>query len=91
MAQKLREKFGWQNVKITHLLKTIAKAATAIKTQPHLRLLKDEPDNRVLECAEAVSADFIVTRDKHLLSLNHFQECRIIRLLDFLRNLEGQA
>ena len=84
-AQKLREKFGWQHVKLTHLLKTIAKVATVIKTQPHLHLLKDEPDNRILECAEAASADFIVTGDKHLISLKHFQNSSIIRLSDFLR------
>ncbi len=90
-AQKLREKFNWQNVKITRLLNTIAKVATVTKTQPHLHLLRDEPDNRVLECAEAASADFIVTGDKHLLSLKHFQNSRIIRLSDFLPNLQGQA
>lgn len=83
-AQKLREKFGWSHGKITHLLKTIAKVATVIKTRPHLHLLEDEPDNRVLECAEAAGADFIVTGDKHLLSLEYFQHSSIIRLSDFL-------
>ena len=44
-AQKLREKFGWRQDKITHLLRTIAKAAMVVKTTPHLHLLADEPDN----------------------------------------------
>ena len=51
-AQKLREKFGWQQDKITSLLKAIAKVAIVIKTEPTFHLLADEPDNRVLECAE---------------------------------------
>ena len=84
-AQKLREKFGWQQDKITSLLKTIAKVAIVIKTQPHLHLLADEPDNRVLECAEAAGADFIVTGDKHLLFLKHFQNSNLVRLSDFLK------
>ncbi len=84
-AQKLREKFGWQQDKITHLLRTIAKAAMVVKTKPHLHLLADEPDNRVLECAEAADADFIVTGDKHLLSLQHFRSVDIVRLADFLK------
>jgi len=83
-AQKLREKFGWQQVKITSLLKAISKVAIVIKTEPHLHLLADEPDNRVLECAQAVGADFIVTGDKHLLFLKHFQDSSIVRLSDFL-------
>jgi len=57
----------------------------AIITEPHLHLLADEPDNRVLECAEAVGADFIVTGDKHLLFLKHFQNTTAIRLSDFLK------
>jgi putative PIN family toxin of toxin-antitoxin system len=84
-AQKLREKFGWQQDKITSLLKTIAKVAIVIKTEPHLHHLADEPDNRVLECAEAVGADFIVTGDKHLLFLKHFQNSDVVRLADFLK------
>jgi putative PIN family toxin of toxin-antitoxin system len=84
-AQKLREKFGWRQDKITSLLKAIAKVAIVIKTEPHLHLLADEPDNRVLECAEAVGADFIITGDKHLLFLKHFQNSNVVRLSDFLK------
>ena len=84
-AQKLEKKFGWQQDKITSLLKAIAKVAIVIKTEPHLHHLTDEPDNRVLECAEAVGADFIVTGDKHLLFLKHFQNSNVVRLSDFLK------
>jgi len=84
-AQKLREKFGWQQDKITSLLKAIAKVAIVIKTEAHLHHLTDEPDNRVLECAEAVGADFIVTGDKHLLFLKHFQNSDVVRLAEFLK------
>jgi len=72
-AQKLREKFGWDENRIARLLKAIAKIAIVIKTQPHLHLLADEPDNRIVECAMEAKAAFIVTGDKHFLSLKHFQ------------------
>ena len=87
-AQKLRDKFGWQEKKIARLLKAISKVATIIKTKPHIHLLTDDPDNRILECAMAVKADFIVTGDKHLLSLKHFQNIRILKLSDFLEVLK---
>ena len=84
-AQKLRGKFGWEQTRITRLLKAITKGAIVIKTKPHIHLLTDEPDNRVLECARAVDANLIVTGDKHLLSLKHFQSINIVRLSDFIQ------
>jgi putative PIN family toxin of toxin-antitoxin system len=87
-AGKLREKFCWEENRIAHLLKAIAKVATVVKTQPHLHLLADEPDNRIIECAMEVDADFIVTGDKHLLSLEHIQGIDIITLSDFLEKLK---
>ena len=79
-VQKLREKFGWEEEKITPLLRSIARVAVIIKTHPHLHLLADEPDNRILECAMVGKVDLIVTGDKHLLSLKHFQNIPIITL-----------
>ena len=86
-AQKLREKFGWEKNRIARLLKTIAKIAIVIKTQPYLHLLADEPDNRIIECAMEAKAELIVTGDKHLLSLKHFQDIDIISLSGFLEAL----
>ena len=91
MAQKLREKFGWQKDKITRLLKAISKVAVVLKTKTHIHLLADDPDNRILECAIAVKADFIVTGDKHLLSLKHFQNIRILKLSNFLEVLTKEG
>ncbi len=70
-AQTLRDKFGWPEDQIVRLLQAISKEATVIKTRPHLHVLADEPDNRILECAVGSAADFIVTGDKHLLSLKN--------------------
>jgi putative PIN family toxin of toxin-antitoxin system len=86
-AQKLREKFGWEKNKIIDFLRTTAGVAIIVKPQSHLHLLSDDPDNRILECAEEAKADFIVTGDRHLLSLKHFKSTEIITLSDFLKKL----
>ena len=88
MAQKLREKFGWQEHKIARLLKTISIVAVILKTETHVHLLADEPDNRILECAIEANADFIITGDKHLLSLKRFQNISILKLSNFLEVLK---
>lgn len=87
-AVKLREKFGWKEQRIIRLLKSISKVAAVVKTEPSLHLLADEPDNRILECAIDVRADFIVTGDKHLLDLKDYKDIRIVKLTDFLNIIE---
>ncbi len=86
-AQKLREKFDWPESHTIRFLKNVAKAGHVIKTQPRLHVLADEPDNRILECAVDARADFIVTGDKHLLSLRNYQGTAIIKLSEFLQKL----
>ena len=86
-ANTLRTKFEWSDDKVQRVLRSISKSATVVKTRPHLHILKDEPDNRILECALLATADIIVTGDRHLLSLTRHRGISIVRLADFLELL----
>jgi putative PIN family toxin of toxin-antitoxin system len=44
----------------------------------------DPDDNRILECAVAGSADYIVSGDKHLLRLGSYQSIPILTVRQFL-------
>jgi len=83
-ANTLRTKFEWSDYKTQQLLRAISKTATVVKSKPHIHLLKDEPDNRILECALLTEADLIVTGDQHLLSLREYRNISIIKLADFM-------
>jgi putative PIN family toxin of toxin-antitoxin system len=87
-ANILRVKFDWSDARIEQFLRSIGQAATVLKTRPHLHLLTDEPDNRILECAELAEANVIVTGDRHLLSLTRHGTATVFTLTDFLRSLE---
>ena len=53
--------------------------ATAILPSMRLDIVKDDPDdNKVLECAVACGADYIITGDKHLLTLKDYNGIQII-------------
>lgn len=80
----LRTKFDWSDDKVTQCLQSISRIATVVKTRPHLHVLQDEPDNRVLECAVAAQADYLVTGDRHLLALQRHKQTTLISLADFL-------
>lgn len=85
MAGKLREKFHWRDELIKVTIKHIAKTAKVIKPSIKINMLADEPDNRILECAQEAGAEVIVTGDKHLLDLVAFEAIKIIRIADFLK------
>ena len=84
LARKLDEKFSWEKHKIAQLITSINNLATVFKTTPWLKVVSDDPDNRILECAIKAEANFLVTGDKHLLKLRNYGKFEIIKLSTFL-------
>jgi putative PIN family toxin of toxin-antitoxin system len=80
----LIDKFGWERDQAERAVRLIAAVATVVEPAHRLALLADDPDNRILECAAAAQADAIVTGDRHLLTLGHHGNTRIITLTVFL-------
>jgi predicted nucleic acid-binding protein len=56
-----------------------------VKQRRRLRVVKNEADNRILECALAGRAEAIVTGDHALLAVREYDSVRIITLRDYLR------
>ena len=54
-----------------------------------LRVLDDEPDNRILECAVTGHADIIVTGDRAMLNLEEYAGIRILSLRQFLDEISS--
>lgn len=53
-----------------------------------LKVVVDDPDDdMVIECAIVGQATHIITGDKHLLSLNKYQDIYILKAGDFLNLL----
>src|ERR1051326_1788694 len=86
LANVLTRKFDWDAGRAMDACKEIAGIAVVVRPKKRIRLLNDDPDNRILECATAAKADQIVTGDKHLLQLGHYGNVHIVRLGEFLRN-----
>lgn len=88
-ATVLQRKFDWAEEKTRELVQAISRVAIVVRTTSRLRVVEDEPDNRILECAVHAHADFIVTGDRHLLILGNYKGVQLIRLTDFLELLAG--
>lgn len=86
MAGKLRGKFSWDDDAVKRSVKFVAAVANIVRPDDRIDLLKDEPDNRILECARCADADRLVTGDRHLLSLKEFEGIRIMTIREFFED-----
>ncbi len=83
-----REKRGIADsdlARIRHLFET---DASCVQPQVQLGVIQADPDDdRVLECALAGGVDFVVSGDRHLLSVREYQRIPIITVVQFLEIL----
>jgi putative PIN family toxin of toxin-antitoxin system len=62
----------------------VSDLATVVTPKRRLRVVMDDPDNRILECALAGTAQAIVTGDKGLLALKSFEGIYLMTLASYL-------
>ena len=87
LARALRDKFRTPEGAIVAHVKQIGRIAEVVRPNEPVAVLRDEADNRVLECAEAGRVDLIVSGDRDLLRLKHHGAVPIVRPADFVRTL----
>jgi putative PIN family toxin of toxin-antitoxin system len=80
----LSSKFGRDREGLSHIAVTLAELAELVTPPKRIKLSKDEPDNRILECAIYGEADFLVTGDKEILQLREYKGVKIISLKEYL-------
>ena len=57
----------------------ILQYAHLVKVEVSVNAVKEDPeDNKILECAIASGADYIVTGDRHLLKIGNYGETKIV-------------
>jgi putative PIN family toxin of toxin-antitoxin system len=80
----LSTKFNRDKEEISRVAVILSEMAEWVETSEEINVLRDEPDNRILECAFSGDADIIVTGDKELLMLKRYKETEIISLKEYL-------
>ncbi|MBN2013809.1 MAG: putative toxin-antitoxin system toxin component, PIN family [Candidatus Altiarchaeota archaeon] len=77
------------NTRIDDVVNRLMSVSTLVDSTKRLNtILEDPADNRVLECAVAGKADYIVSGDSHLLSLREFKGIKIIKAKNLLEILK---
>jgi uncharacterized protein len=80
----LARKFARDREALARVAVFLAQLGELVSPRSKVSVLKDEPDNRVLECAADGSADVIVTGDRAMLALGTFGDTRIVSLRQHL-------
>lgn len=80
----LARKFERDAEELARVAVFLAELGDVIHPRKVVRTLRDEPDNRILECAHAARADVIVTGDRAMLALGQYMETRVMTLREFL-------
>lgn len=84
-----RKKFGLARTEIDSLLAEIL--TMSIIVDPNIRvdaITADPDDNRVLECAIAGNAQYVISGDRHLLALGSYKGIIILNASEFLKLIE---
>jgi uncharacterized protein len=71
---KVAKYIQFSQEELSSFLQRYANSAVSVSLETRLEVIEDDPDdNRVLECAVAGGASFIVSGDKHFLALKEYE------------------
>ena len=82
----LSSKFGREREALSHVAVILLELGELVRPAQQLTVLRDEPDNRILECAVFGKADLIVTGDKEILRLKEYRRVKIASLRDYIES-----
>jgi uncharacterized protein len=80
----LARKFGRDAEELARIAVFLAELADVVQPRRRIEVLRDDTDNRILECAVTGHADVIVTGDRAMLEIGEYQGVRIVALREFL-------
>jgi uncharacterized protein len=78
-----RSKFGFDPSAVDAFLQDIEKAAVMVYPTKRVRRALDEPDNRILECAQEAKAHYLVTGNKKHFPFPEFKGTKIVSPAEF--------
>ena len=87
-SKRSKRLYSYSDENVFEYCSALNQFATIVTDLPTIKLVRDSADDKIVACALAADADYIVTRDKDLLSLGGHEGIRMItpeRFLHLLR------
>ena len=84
----LARDFNLEKQEVDDILNALLYFTHLIEPKESVTFIKDDPkDDKILDCAIACNAEFIVSQDNHLLNLKNFKNIKIVSPEEFLKTL----
>jgi putative PIN family toxin of toxin-antitoxin system len=87
--ERMRRRYRYPDAAVVEYRRELARFAAIVGEIPEIRAVRDPDDDKILGCAIAAGADYLVTRDKDLLSLDRYREIAILPPERFLHLVRG--
>lgn len=84
VADKLYTVLGFDDERVADVVRQVARIAEVVRPVHPVDVVRDEADNRILECAVEGAADVIVSGDHHLLDLGSYRGIPVVRVAEYL-------
>jgi uncharacterized protein len=76
----LKRDFNYPDNKISEIILKILSFSNFIEVNRELVVVEEDPDdNKILACALECSAEYLLTYDKHLLTIKNYESVKIIK------------
>ncbi|HSG05698.1 MAG TPA: putative toxin-antitoxin system toxin component, PIN family [Nitrospiria bacterium] len=85
----LATKFSRDKEELSRVAVVLGEMGEMVEPLHRLSVFRDEPDNRILECAVEGKAKVIVTGDKAMLAVRQYEGIRLITLAEYLDKPRG--
>ena len=90
LERVLKNSFKQDTQFIERQIALILEYALVIQTNQRVEIIKeDQDDNKIIECALAAKADYIISGDHHLFDLKEIFEIRIVKPKEFLEEINN--
>ena len=84
-SEEIIEKIEKKDLRISKTLQKVIYLSDIVEPQRKIRVVRDDPDDdKFLEVAVESKADYIISKDNHLLRLKEFEGIKIVSPEDFL-------
>ena len=80
----LSSKFSRDREALSHVVVMLSELGELVKPAKKVSIFKDDPDNRILECAIQGRAHVLITGDKEMLHLKEYKGIKIISLKEYI-------
>lgn len=87
LADVVNKKFPLSREDLRLFEKQAKKTFEFVDPKESIRILEDDPDNRVLEAAVEGKCSYVVTGDKELLDLKEFKKIKIVTATEFIKSI----